>query len=106
MTTTTAAYRAVFFDLMGRFLPMELDEFMNAYFKALGSFVARKGLDPASFSAGLKAARPRWRKTTGRAPTPRRIGRRSSAMSKGMRRLGARSSMNSTKPSSAISARR
>ena len=33
---------------------MELDEFMNAYFKALGSFVARKGLDPASFSAGLK----------------------------------------------------
>ena len=55
MTTTTAAYRAVFFDLDGTLLPMELDEFMNAYFKALGSFVARKGLDPASFSAGLKA---------------------------------------------------
>ena len=55
MTVNQAQYRAVFFDLDGTLLPMELDEFMNAYFKALGSFVARKGLDPASFSAGLKA---------------------------------------------------
>lgn len=55
MTVNPASYRAVFFDLDGTLLPMNLDEFMNAYFKAIGSFVARKGLDAAAFSAGLKA---------------------------------------------------
>ena len=43
MTVNPASYRAVFFDLDGTLLPMDLDEFMNAYFKAIGSFVARKG---------------------------------------------------------------
>lgn len=48
-------YRAIFFDLDGTLLPMELDEFLGAYFEAIAKFVATRGLDAASFSAGLKA---------------------------------------------------
>ena len=48
-------YRAIFFDLDGTLLPMELDEFLGAYFEAIATFVARHGLDAKSFSAGLKA---------------------------------------------------
>ena len=47
-------YRAIFFDLDGTLLPMELDEFLGAYYEAIAAFVARHGLDAASFSAGLK----------------------------------------------------
>lgn len=49
------AYRAVCFDLDGTLLPMELDEFLGAYFQAIGSFVAAHGLDAQAFSAGLSA---------------------------------------------------
>lgn len=55
MDMMPANYRAVFFDLDGTLLPMELDEFMGSYFKSLGAFVAKAGLDTASFSKGLKA---------------------------------------------------
>lgn len=48
-------YRAIFFDLDGTLLPMELDEFLGAYFEAIANFVATHGLDASSFSAGLKA---------------------------------------------------
>lgn len=48
-------YRAIFFDLDGTLLPMELDEFLGAYFEAIATFVARHGLDATSFSAGLEA---------------------------------------------------
>ena len=48
-------YRAIFFDLDGTLLPMELDEFLGAYFEAIANFVAAHGLDAATFSAGLKA---------------------------------------------------
>ena len=34
------AYRAIFFDLDGTLLPMELEEFLSTYFKSIASFVA------------------------------------------------------------------
>lgn len=49
------AYRAVFFDLDGTLLPMEIDEFMRTYFGVLGSYVARFGVAPEAFMAGMKA---------------------------------------------------
>lgn len=48
-------YRAIFFDLDGTLLPMELDEFLGAYFETIAKFVAAQGLDAKAFSAGLKA---------------------------------------------------
>lgn len=47
-------YKAVFFDLDGTLLPMDLDEFMHEYFNALGSTVASNGLDTHSFTEGLR----------------------------------------------------
>ncbi len=49
------SYRAVFFDLDGTLLPMELEEFLGPYFKSIAAFVGKHGLDMQSFSAGLKA---------------------------------------------------
>lgn len=49
------AYRAICFDLDGTLLPMDIDEFMNAYFRAIAGFVASRGFDPEPFMAGLKA---------------------------------------------------
>lgn len=49
------AYRAVFFDLDGTLLPMELEDFLGSYFKAITQFVDAHELDADSFSAGLKA---------------------------------------------------
>lgn len=51
----TRAYRAVFFDLDGTLLPMEIEEFLGTYFKAIGRYVAEQGLDAQAFSAGFKA---------------------------------------------------
>lgn len=48
-------YRAVFFDLDGTLLPMELDEFMSKYMEAIGVFVAEHGLDKDLFGKGLHA---------------------------------------------------
>ena len=55
MPDTPRAYRAVCFDLDGTLLPMDIDEFMNAYFSSLARFVASRGLDAASFTEGLRA---------------------------------------------------
>ncbi len=49
------AYRAIFFDLDGTLLPMELEDFLGPYFKSIASFVSAQGLDVDAFSAGLKA---------------------------------------------------
>ena len=48
-------YRAVFFDLDGTLLPMDLGEFMQSYFQRLAEYVAAHGIDPETFTAGLKA---------------------------------------------------
>ena len=45
------AYRAIFFDLDGTLLPMDLDEFLNAYFARLIGFAADDG-NPCHDSAG------------------------------------------------------
>ncbi|HIW75846.1 MULTISPECIES: HAD family hydrolase [Gordonibacter] len=52
---TQPGYRAVFFDLDGTLLPMEIDEFMRSYFGSLGAYVARFGVSPEAFMAGMKA---------------------------------------------------
>ena len=46
-------YRAVCFDLDGTLLPMDLDEFLNSYFKALAPCVVRHGVSPDDYQAGL-----------------------------------------------------
>ncbi len=51
---TQPAYRALFFDLDGTLLPMEIDEFMRTYFASLGAYVARFGVSPEAFMAGMK----------------------------------------------------
>ena len=48
-------YRAICFDLDGTLLPMDIDEFMNVYFRAIAAFVASRGHDPEPFMAGLRA---------------------------------------------------
>lgn len=47
-------YRAICFDLDGTLLPMDLDEFMAAYFKRIASYAAARGLDPERFIDALK----------------------------------------------------
>lgn len=49
------AYKAVFFDLDGTLLPMDIDEFMGSYMAKLGGFMAARGVDPQAFGAGMKA---------------------------------------------------
>lgn len=52
-------YRAVCFDLDGTLLPMDIDEFLGAYFKDIAAYVERDGRDVevfrAGFGAGVKA---------------------------------------------------
>lgn len=48
-------YRAVFFDLDGTLLPMDVEEFMSAYMAKLSGFVAAQGADLHAFGAGMKA---------------------------------------------------
>ena len=48
-------YRAVFFDLDGTLLPMDIEEFMNEYFASLARFMAARGQDPEQFSCALMA---------------------------------------------------
>lgn len=47
------AYKAVFFDLDGTLLPVDMDGFLKAYFVALGKFAAAHGYDPEAFSTAL-----------------------------------------------------
>ena len=47
------AYKAIFFDLDGTLLPMDMDEFLGKYFKLLNKYAASIGLDPSRFSVAL-----------------------------------------------------
>lgn len=46
-------YRAIFFDLDGTLLPMDLEEFMTEYMRAIAKFIASHGLDPELFNKAL-----------------------------------------------------
>ncbi|MDR0514663.1 MAG: HAD family hydrolase [Coriobacteriaceae bacterium] len=48
-------YRAIFFDLDGTLLPMDLDEFLQGYMGTLERFVDAHGLDGKAFSKALNA---------------------------------------------------
>lgn len=49
------AYRAIFFDLDGTLLPVEVEQFILPYMKALFTYVAKLGIDLESFKAGFNA---------------------------------------------------
>ena len=49
----TRSYRVVCFDLDGTLLPMDLDEFLAGYFKALAPCVVRHGVSPEDYQSGL-----------------------------------------------------
>lgn len=53
------AYRAICFDLDGTLLPMDIDEFMAAYFARIAAYMAAHGLDAQRFMAALKAGTKR-----------------------------------------------
>ena len=53
------AYRAICFDLDGTLLPMDIDEFMAAYFARIAAYMAAQGLDAQRFMAALKAGTKR-----------------------------------------------
>lgn len=55
METAMRAYRAVFFDLDGTLLPMEIDEFLNDYYHGLAAFMVRRGIAAEPFLAALNA---------------------------------------------------
>lgn len=52
-TTSQRAYKAVFFDLDGTLLPVDMDTFLQAYFKALGKYAAEHGQEPKQFTDAL-----------------------------------------------------
>ena len=47
------SYRAVCFDLDGTLLPMELEDFLGSYFKALAPCIIRHGVSAEDYQAGL-----------------------------------------------------
>ncbi len=55
MTDTPRTYRAIFFDLDGTLLPMDLDAFLHAYYKRLLSYAAVRGWDAERFRIALDA---------------------------------------------------
>ncbi len=46
-------YRAIFLDLDGTLLPMEISDFLPSYFHALGAYLSRFGVDLDDFTAGM-----------------------------------------------------
>ncbi|MEG1512312.1 MAG: HAD family hydrolase [Raoultibacter sp.] len=52
MSQTT--YRAIFFDLDGTLLPLDMDMFMGGYFLSLEAFVGEHDLDVTRFTAALR----------------------------------------------------
>jgi len=48
-------YKAIFFDLDGTILPIDMAYFMGKYMKALSSFVSSHGLDVEAFSKALNS---------------------------------------------------
>ena len=53
------SYKAVFFDLDGTLLPIDMDAFLKNYFNDIAAFVQSRGHDPKRFidalSAGVKS---------------------------------------------------
>ena len=49
----TRPYKAIFLDLDGTLLPMDLDKFLARYFEELGAFLYRRGVDPKPFIKGI-----------------------------------------------------
>lgn len=49
-------YKALFFDLDGTLLPMDMEVFLKNYFKTLAGFAAEKGYEAQSFSEALGKA--------------------------------------------------
>lgn len=47
-------YKAIFFDLDGTLLPMDMDEFLARYFELLNGYAAKAGLDPERFANALQ----------------------------------------------------
>ena len=52
---TQRRYKAVCFDLDGTLLPMEIDQFLNDYYKGIATFAAKSGLDGQRFIEALNA---------------------------------------------------
>ena len=52
-TTPQRAYKAVFFDLDGTLLPVDMDGFLKAYFESLGKYAAEHGYNPKEFTDAL-----------------------------------------------------
>ena len=48
-------YKAVFFDLDGTLLDLDMDLFLHQYFSGVSSFVSRRGYDPEVFLEALGA---------------------------------------------------
>ncbi len=48
-------YKAIFFDLDGTLLPMDMDLFLKHYFGLIGKFAAKKGFDAKKFMDALLA---------------------------------------------------
>ncbi len=58
-------YEAIFFDLDGTLLNLDMDYFLERYFSGVASFVARKGFDPDVFVKALGAGVQSMIKETG-----------------------------------------
>lgn len=52
---TTAPYKAIFFDLDGTLLPLDVDKFLECYFHDLQVYAADHGYDPKQFIKALGA---------------------------------------------------
>lgn len=55
MAEDVRRYRAICFDLDGTLLPMDIEEFMRAYFQRIAGFMVAHGVDGEQFMSGLKA---------------------------------------------------
>lgn len=51
------SYKAVFFDLDGTLLPIDMDAFLKNYFNDIAAFVQSRGHDPKTFHRCFE----RWR---------------------------------------------
>lgn len=59
MSDARKPYKAICFDLDGTLLPMDIDKFLSDYYKGIGVFAGKSGLDAAKFiealDSGVKA---------------------------------------------------
>ena len=53
------SYKAVFFDLDGTLLPIDMDAFLKNYFNDIAAFVQARGHDPKQFIDALSAGERR-----------------------------------------------